>query len=246
MATWIVHLRIAEKLLERIPGLLPAPFAVGSIAPDSGIPDEKWEKFNPPGEITHFQAPEGCPHNSDDLGFFREYLSKPECDPERLSFLWGYFCHLVTDNLWSLRFGRPTQARYKSRFDADPDFIWEVKKDWYGLDFVYVRSHPESLYWRIFLNCDYPVNYLDVLLPEGVRQRIDYIKTYYRRTDAETEEIYSRKRVYLTGAEMDRFVAEATGILAPGILGLQKGEIQTDGYHSLLEVIKETGRAGQA
>ena len=99
MATWIVHLRIAENLLERITGLLPAPFAVGSIAPDSGIPDEKWEKFKPPSEITHFQAPEGCAHSSDDLGFFREYLSTPESDPEKSSFLWGYFCHLVTDNL---------------------------------------------------------------------------------------------------------------------------------------------------
>ncbi|MBN2086390.1 MAG: zinc dependent phospholipase C family protein [Anaerolineales bacterium] len=236
MATWIAHLRIAENLLERIPGLLPAPFAVGSIAPDSGIPDEKWEKFTPPGDVTHFKAPDGCVHPMDDLGFFREHLSRPERDKEKFSFLWGYFCHLVTDNLWRLRILRPTIERYKARFDADPNFIWEVKKDWYGLDFVYVRNHPEALFWRVFLNCKYPVNYLDILLPEGVRQRIDYIKTYYRRTDAETDEIFSRERVYLAGARMDRFVKEAAEVLDRGIHRLQQGEIQNDGLHSLLEV----------
>ena len=238
MATWIVHLRIAENLLNTVPGLLAPPFAVGNIAPDSGIPDEKWEKFTPPTEVTHFQAPEGSLHNSDDLGFYRRYLEKPESDAERSSFLWGYFCHLVTDNLWRLRFALPTWERYKPQFDADPGFIWEVKKDWYGLDFVYVRSHPESLYWRVFLDCEYPVNYLDVLLPEGVRQRIDYIKTYYRRKDAETEEIFSRQRIFLTQAEMDDFVEEAAGILHRGITRLQKGEIPIDGFHSLLEAIQ--------
>jgi hypothetical protein len=34
MATWITHLRIAENLIERIPGLAAAPFPVGNIAPD--------------------------------------------------------------------------------------------------------------------------------------------------------------------------------------------------------------------
>ncbi len=53
MATWIVHLRIAENLLACIPALDAAQFAIGNVAPDSGIPDEKWEKFDPPPEVTH-------------------------------------------------------------------------------------------------------------------------------------------------------------------------------------------------
>jgi len=40
MASRIVHLRIAEKLLGFIPDLEPDRFAVGNVAPDSGIPDE--------------------------------------------------------------------------------------------------------------------------------------------------------------------------------------------------------------
>ena len=33
MATWIAHLRIAEALLELIPGLAADQFAIGNIAP---------------------------------------------------------------------------------------------------------------------------------------------------------------------------------------------------------------------
>ena len=35
----MVHLRIADKLLDSIPGLSPAEFVVGNIAPDSGVPN---------------------------------------------------------------------------------------------------------------------------------------------------------------------------------------------------------------
>ena len=241
MASWIVHLRVAENLLSMNPGLDPSQFAVGNNGPDSGIPDEKWEKFNPPSEITHFHAPEPCAHKSADLAFYRKYLAGRSWPAERVkehSFLLGYFCHLVVDNLWSARIGLPTYDRFKAQFEADPDFIWEVKKDWYGLDFVYVRTHPQCLYWSVFLHCEYPVNYLDALLPEGVRQRIEYIKTLYQRTDAEAEEMCSRERVYLTEKAMDQFVEEATRLLSRGISLLREEPAGTDGKYSILELIR--------
>jgi hypothetical protein len=48
MASWIIQLHIADALLGLFPKLDPACFVVGNIAPDSGIPDEKWETFRPP------------------------------------------------------------------------------------------------------------------------------------------------------------------------------------------------------
>lgn len=213
MATWIVHLRIAENLLELIPKLDAASFSVGNIAPDSGIPDEKWEKFNPPGEVTHFIVKPGHHRVCADLVFYRQYLdaqSQPAGEPLRRAFLLGYYCHLVTDNLWSLRIGQPTQQRYKELFEADRNFIWEVKKDWYGLDFEYVRSHPDCLYWRVFLQCVYPINYVDFLPQEAIQRNLKYIQEYYQRNDAHVEERLNRKRVYLTMPEVDAFVEEAT------------------------------------
>lgn len=54
MATWIVHLRVAESLLGTIDELDRCQFLIGSLAPDSGLPDEKWQRFEPPPEVTHF------------------------------------------------------------------------------------------------------------------------------------------------------------------------------------------------
>ena len=239
MATWIVHLRIAENLLRQFPELSPSGFAVGNIAPDSGIPDEKWGTFNPPTEVTHLQPKDDKFANCRDLVFFRTYLEHttwrlPEID--RTSFLWGYFCHLVTDNLWRMRIAEPAMKKHADQFAADPEFIWEVKKDWYGLDFEYVRTHPESIYWEVFLTCDYPVNYLDFLLPEGVKQRIDCIKEFYQKSDPEIEEMVSKQREYLTGPEMDAFVDDATRMLSKCIGLLKKQKTAFEGMVSIMEM----------
>ncbi len=56
MATWIAHLRIAEKLLNKGYNFEPKAFVVGNIGPDSGVPNEDWSSFNPPKKITHWQG----------------------------------------------------------------------------------------------------------------------------------------------------------------------------------------------
>jgi len=213
MASWIVHLRIADNLLERIEGLDPAAFAIGNIAPDSGIPDENWEHFNPPSEVSHYKKFEGAKWNLADLDFYRQNLQplkNHNFSQQRFSFFLGYFCHLVTDNLWGEAIYRPTQKRFAREFESDPEFIWEVKRDWYGLDFEYVRSHPDSLFWRVFLDCEYTQDFLDFMPSEAVKQRLEYIKELYQRTDEKIEIHYiKRPGCYLTRSEMDAFIQES-------------------------------------
>jgi len=213
MATWIVHLRLAENLLSRIDNLDPANFAMGNVAPDSGIPDENWENFDPPPEILHFKANGDEGWRFADLEFYRQYLhpqrEKP-MDPERFSFLLGYFFHLVTDNLWDKQIGKPAIKRFAKEYEADRKFIWEVKRDWYGLDFEYVRSNPESIYWRVFLDCEYQQDILAFLPREAVGQRLAYIKEFYQRRDEKIEAAYGyRPDKYLSKPEMDAFVQAA-------------------------------------
>ncbi|MFX0113793.1 MAG: zinc dependent phospholipase C family protein [Candidatus Hodarchaeota archaeon] len=213
MATWIVHLRLAENLLSMIDGLDPTEFAIGNIAPDSGIPDEKWEKFDPPGYILHFQNPNSNSWRSADLEFYRQHMNdlKWQNDGDkRFSFLLGYFFHLLTDSLWDHEIGNPTQVKYAAEFEDDPDFVWEVKRDWYGLDFIYVRNHPESIFQRLFLDCEYEKDYLDFLPVEGVQQRIAYIKEFYQREDEKVQALLERPYVYLSQGKMDSFVEETT------------------------------------
>ena len=42
MASWMVHLRIADKLLELLKDIDETAFVMGNIAPDSGVPNEDW------------------------------------------------------------------------------------------------------------------------------------------------------------------------------------------------------------
>ena len=238
MATWIVHLRLAERLLEHIDGLDAAAFALGNIAPDSGIPDAAWEKFNPPPELTHFMA--GSGDDLADLDFYRLHLSgiaAGEAETARYSFRLGYFCHLATDNLWSHLVGRPTQARFAAEFAANPKFVWVVKEDWYGLDFIYVRDHPESLFWRVFLGIEVTQSYLDFLPLDALQQRVAYIKEYYQKKDEWVQQAYRRPYIYLSQAEMDGFVETASMRLLRIYQCLKTDPTVMNGLKSSLQII---------
>ena len=56
MASWMVHLRIADNLLSRMPHLSPIEFIMGNMAPDSGVPNADWSAFSPPTRISHFSS----------------------------------------------------------------------------------------------------------------------------------------------------------------------------------------------
>jgi hypothetical protein len=238
MASWIVHLRIAEGLLELFPELDPERFALGSVAPDSGIPDAKWETFTPPPAVTHFGDSSGAHRKLADLEFYRRYLlplQDGSTDGPR-SFRLGYFAHLITDNLWSREIGIPTVQRYSAEFAADKDFIWEVKKDWYGLDFIHVRDHPDCLFWRVFLGARPELGGLDFLLAKGVRWNVEHIQQYYQRTDAEIQELYQRPYIYLSKEQADRFVDESTRQIERIFNHLWINGASTDGSASALDI----------
>ena len=247
MATWIAHLRIAENLLERIPNLDPGQFAVGNVAPDSGIPDENWEKFDPPPEVTHFKRSKSVHKDIADLDFYREYLAdvSPD-DTGRYSFRLGYFFHLITDNLWTIEVGRPTSERWAEQFAADRKFIWEVKEDWYGLDHIYVREHPDCLYWRVFLEAEPfdsakggpPSAYLDFLPPDALSRQLKHIKSFYQRDDDEIKAMMARPMIYLSQSEMDRFVTTATERIYDIYQMLWPSPPILDGKVSALELAK--------
>jgi hypothetical protein len=243
MATWIVHLRLAENLLDLINGLSPDYFAIGNISPDSGMPDEKWENFNPPPEITHFQAREGEHWRIADLEFYRCYLipaQEESVSRQQVSFLLGYFFHLVTDNLWEHLVARPTMERFAAQFTADPEFVWEVKRDWYGLDFEHVRTHPDSLFWRVFLKCQYDHDYIDFLPVEAIQTRIDYIKHFYQRTDEKLEAWYGRRPdKYLSQEEMEMFIETANEKLYRIYNYLQQSRHEVLNYSSALALAIE-------
>lgn len=243
MASWIAHLRIAEILLERIAELTAEPFALGSLAPDSGRPDAAWRVFTPPPSVTHFRSNGlgfvGCA----DLDFFRRYLLplRGGADPIQLAFRLGYFCHLMTDTLWYERIDRPTKARWAAEFAADKDFIWEVKKDWYGLDYRHVRAHADCIYWKVLLPARPEQGGLDFLVPESLEWSVAHIQAYYQEQGPRVEALLSRPYIYLSQDQVDAFIDEACACFERIYAYLWKEGRSPDGKLSSLSLLDPEG-----
>ena len=99
MATWMVHLRVAEQMLEVFPRLERQEFIVGNIAPDSGVPNEDWSVFTPDTNTSHFKT-DG---EIDIPKFLNKYMTGEKWaayGEKAKSFFLGYYVHLLTDELW--------------------------------------------------------------------------------------------------------------------------------------------------
>ncbi|MFR1708393.1 MAG: zinc dependent phospholipase C family protein [Clostridium sp.] len=213
MATWIAHLRIAENILKDMNNFDSRAFILGNIGPDSGVPNEDWSNFNPPKKITHWINEE---NNIDAEEFFHKYIEKytrenkevdtrcrSSMDYSRYTYLLGYYVHLLTDIEWSKFFNeKKKDALYNKKLNEDSSFIWTIKKDWYGLDFLYLDKNPNFIFHTIFKYIDQVPDYLDYF-PEGaLLKQVNYITKYYLGENEETKE----KFIYLNEKEMDDFI----------------------------------------
>jgi hypothetical protein len=210
MGTWISHLRVAEKLLNKRTNLEPIPFTFGSLAPDSGIPNEASSKFDPPKEVTHFlYRGEGEAHIRD-WQFLERHLKgvNADTDPERYSFLLAYYAHLICDILWVKNINVTIHRDFKADFaEKGNQFWWKTKEDWYGLDILYVQDHPQSLFWRVFMVEPTPLSYVDFLPQAAINQQMERIRQFYSRP--EPEWLVDRPYPYLNEPSMSRFVDNA-------------------------------------
>lgn len=210
MATWIGHLRIAEHLLKHLPVLDETAFAFGSLSPDSGRPNADWSEFDPPKTITHFLQPNDDEDKIHDLTFYRQYLADVHPDENRTlySFSLGYFLHLIADNLWARRINRTYRQVYTQQIaEQGSKFGWEVKKDWYGLDYKYLRDQPDSLFWRVILNAPNPPALLPFLVEDALHYSLDYIRDSYRTL--KPDDVLDRVYPYLNETTMNRYVEDA-------------------------------------
>ncbi|MCB9450758.1 MAG: hypothetical protein H6672_04930 [Anaerolineaceae bacterium] len=213
MTTWIGHLRIAENLLPHLPLLDERLFLFGSLAPDSGVPNADWTQFDPPKEVTHFLEKGLDEGNIKDLHFYRAYLAGVSPDDTRYSYLLGYFFHLICDNLWSIRVGRPTRERLADMIAelGESEVIRRVKNDWYTLDFKYVRDHPDCAFWRVYRDAPPPPAVVPYLSDAALHQQITYIRDFY--CNPPDDLVIERAYPYLNEAHMARYVEEAAALL---------------------------------
>ena len=206
MASWMVHLRIADKLLDQIPGLSPTEFIVGNIAPDSGVPNADWSAFFPPTKISHFKNDSG---DADPDRFADKYWTEAKRSNytgREYSFFLGYLTHLLTDVAWVEKIWHPAKVTFAHIRAEDPDnFIWKVKEDWYDLDFKYLRDHPNFRAFRFYHQA---VGFENTFMEEFSSDAFDNRRAYITGWYLEGKENLDREYPYLTEIQMDVFTEE--------------------------------------
>jgi len=180
-------------------------FLVGNIAPDSGVPNDDWSKFSPDANISHWKT-DGENINADD--FRRKYLDENDGN---MSFYLGYWFHLLTDIEWTKMYqSKMLEPIYYNGINADKNFIWTIKEDWYGQDHLYLRNNLSSIFFTEFSKINgYENKYLDIFSKDAFTKRIKYIVEFYRNAKEEAEREYP----YLKKEEMDNFVNNAINTL---------------------------------
>lgn len=215
MGTWISHLRIAEKTLAHLSDVEPTAFIFGSLAPDSGIPNDDGSAYDPPKEVTHFIRNGNNEYFVCDLHFYRQYLLPVDHaqDPFVYSFLLGYFFHLICDRLWAERIGSASREAYQDLFTTHPEAeAWNlIKEDWYGLDHLFLRQHPEFNTWQVYLNSLIPQIPLPFLSQANYASQVEYIRGYYANPPLDRP--LERSYPYMNEPTMTRFVDESAASL---------------------------------
>lgn len=211
MASWMVHLRIADRLLDRVKDLDESAFVLGNIAPDSGVPNEDWSVFTPPGNVTHFRTrPEEKTYIDIDK-YVAEYFSdekKNGYSRREYSFFLGYYTHLLTDIEWSKMAHSEgvTKENAEKENMSYTDFVWKVKKDWYDLDFLYFEEHPDFRAFHIYEDAEDVTNvFMDSFPRDAFEDRRKYICGFYH---SDNHGDLHRDYRYLTKERADRFVTD--------------------------------------
>lgn len=135
MASWAVHFRIADCLLDKL-DVDNEYFIIGNIAPDCGIPCK--EGYNPPSSVTH-RTFDDSKSDCDYVSIFHDYL-KDENNFKARSFWIGYIAHYITDRQWAFLTCLPIVEKY-GPFSENRDIARRLKREWYNLDFTFFKNN---------------------------------------------------------------------------------------------------------
>ena len=209
MASWMIHLRVAEKVMQ----LLQVPdeerFVLGNMAPDSGVPVEGG--YEPSAAVSHFRTIDenGVKAVHEEL-YVQQYLTSAQWRDYTLraqAFHLGYLSHLITDRLWSKNVVYPAKAQFETLFQEDNAAFWRmVKRDWYDMDFLFLRAHPDFQAWQTYCDMtDMRNDYVEFFSQTAFADRRAWIMDFFREGAAAVQE----REMYLSWAALDAFVEDA-------------------------------------
>lgn len=194
MAGWITHSRIADELLRRGLSLDVKSFCIGNIAPDCNVENEDWSGFTPPREVTHWMHAKNNKLTADYEAFYAQYIeNRPNLFKEELSFLLGYYAHLIADvdAQRAMRDPLRVQAIFRriasipemqAKVAGLPETMDTLKAAFGGrkavsqdvayLENRYLLEHPDSVYNTVVRETTSFPDYLDYLPVGAIPRKI--------------------------------------------------------------------------
>ncbi|MDE6219236.1 MAG: hypothetical protein K2G51_02180 [Lachnospiraceae bacterium] len=219
MASWIIHLRVAQQLYQQLHIEPTDLFVLGNIAPDSGVPTADGTGFTPDAAISHFRSLDesGIKNIHEEL-FITQYFAPAQRSSytrEEYTFFLGYLTHLLTDQLWARDIVYPAKETQSALFQANRGLFWQtVKRDWYDLDFMYLKANPTFEAFRIYReNTNIKNTYVDFFSENAFAERRRFILDFYANGVANIVE----HDTYLSKEELDRFVLSSAAEIAERI-----------------------------
>lgn len=203
MATWMVHLRIADYFIDNIKGVKATEFVIGSVAPDCGYgKKDSIGAFNPPPAVTHW-TPTGNKKDCRYMDFYNQYLKDAKMDSDYWFYL-GYYVHLLTDIMWSATVYMPTREKYAAEYEKNPEFLKEIKVDWNDLDHKYLCDNPDFRALKILSDNKYVKDYMPYYEENQLTVQTRYIANYYKENMRKSG--LDREYTYLKQEDMDNFI----------------------------------------
>lgn len=211
MASWIIHLRVAQGVYRQLGLKYIDEFILGNIAPDSGVPSADGSGYQPDAEVSHFRSIDvnGIKDVHEEVFIERYYTDaqRRDYDGGTDSFFLGYLVHLLTDKLWARKIVYGAKDMFPDLFVGDRDAFWKkIKRDWYDMDFMYLRANPDFEAFRIYEDMkDLRNRYVDFFARDAFEKRRDFITAFYREGAANVR----KRETYLSAGELDSFVRSA-------------------------------------
>ena len=220
MASWMVHLRVADKLLDRISGITETEFVMGNIAPDSGIPNEDWSIFTPSSEVSHFRTTDenGIKLIHEDWYIEKYFTSEQRMsyNTKQYSFYLGYLVHLLTDKLWARDIVYPLRLKNLKAYEQNrSEWFCAMKQDWRTLDYFYLKNHTDFRSFVIYEQAvEFRNTFMDFFAEDAFENRRKYITELYRK---ESKTIES-KAISLSEEDIYRFVENTSNLSERNVL----------------------------
>jgi len=178
MATWIMHLRVAERILPLLGDIDETAYYVGSIAPDSGRMVDDFT-YLPSKDVSHWKRDDVSYEQrfKDNYAFFEKY-GKSEKDVFKKSLFLGYYIHILTDTVYVRDIIHPFIDFKGKAFWREN--ITNIRKGWYELDFRFLAEnlpyHPLEVISRVE---SFPNEYFDYFASDDITERIKYAAKLY-------------------------------------------------------------------